>query len=195
LKHKITDRQLIALLAIYHSQRAWDEPSGVYPDSNTERRGQVIWRSRTNMGGAIQRMVETLRQKGYISDPVSFERRMKKPYADAHNALTFLGYEAIEERRKARSLPVVNAAFNAPLKDPASRLPEYDFNDKIDLADLQVRKMERGAREEEMKRLREEEHESVKGSASRQYRAHRSGPSRETPRAVHRTRPRRQLDR
>lgn len=67
MQHKITERGLIALLAVYFGQDPYSEPSGVYGGGDA-RAGQAVWRQRTNMGGAIRRMCDGLRENGFLAD-------------------------------------------------------------------------------------------------------------------------------
>lgn len=146
MQHKLTDRQLLALVAGYCGQRVWDEPRGIYGEAH-EKAGQPVWYARTNMGGAAQRMVETLRTNGFLSAPNSWERREGKPYADGYNLLTVKGYEALEERLDR--LPTI--------KDYRGDVV-YRF--KFDPAEVAARKQARATREAEMARLRKEEQEA-----------------------------------
>lgn len=144
MQHKITERQLTALVAIYVGASPTEEPHGIYgadhPDP--EKAGKPYWRRRTSMGGAVGRMMEALRDGGFISDPYSFERG--KPYHDSYGQLTVKGYEALAERLDR--LPKVKDHRGDVL---------YSF--EIDAAELEQRKQARADREVEMQRLRKED--------------------------------------
>jgi hypothetical protein len=146
MQHKITDRQLLALTAIYFGQSGIEEPSGIYSPEHPdpEKAGKPYWRRRTSMGGALRRMMDALRDGGFVSDPSIYERRQKKPYADGYGLLTVKGFEALEERLE--KLPVV--------KDYGGQVI-YRF--EIDAQELAAKKQARADREAEMDRLRKEE--------------------------------------
>ena len=156
MKHKLTDRQLVALLAVYHGQRISDEPSGVYGEAH-EQAGQPYWRARTNMGGAIHRMAETLRDSGFVTEGDHYSLR-DKPWYDRPGHLTVKAYEAIEERRG--KLPVVNDRWDG-------KLPQYDFNVQLDAATLQERKERRREREAEITRLIADEQAQARAQRER----------------------------
>lgn len=149
MKHKVTPRQLEALVAVYFGESPWDEPSGIYSPEHSDpaKAGKPYWHRRTNMGGAISRMVQTLYDNEFLSRPNAYERREKKPYADGYNLLTVKAYHAIAERLD--SLPVIKNHRSETI---------YQFS--IDAAELEQRKSERAAREAEMDRLRKEEQDA-----------------------------------
>lgn len=92
-EHAITPRQLSALLACYYGQRPHDEPNGVYGGEHPQA-GSPYWGGRTNMGGAVGRMVEGLRDRGYITEYNRYEDFGDKSSGN----LTVKGFDALIER-------------------------------------------------------------------------------------------------
>jgi hypothetical protein len=137
-QHRITDRQLMALLACYDGQRPHYRAAGTYGDAH-EKAGKPYWTSQTNMGGAVSRMVEDLRTRGYITDFNRYEAFGDKSSSD----LTVKGFEAIEER--LGKLPKSQHWTGARI---------FDFNEFVKLDELRERKEQRRQREAEMVRLR-----------------------------------------
>lgn len=138
MKHKITPRQLVALLAAYHGERPYDSPDGLYGPGH-EKAGKPVWRGRTNMGGAVARMVEDLRDRGFLT-----EYNRHEDFGDkTPNVLTAKGFEAILER--LGELPEVKSFGDRPA---------YRF--EIDPKELGARLGARMQREAEIERLREE---------------------------------------
>lgn len=150
MEHKLTDRQLMALLAIYYGEGPQVAASGVYGETH-EKAGRPFWRGRTSMGGAVRRMCDKLREEGLVTD---WDHRSEhhEPYYDHGNQLTVKGYEAIEER--IGKLPVV--------KDYWSGKPAFDFNTDLSVVTLRERKEQRRAREAEIVRLRAEKQAHVR---------------------------------
>jgi hypothetical protein len=151
MKHKITPRQLMALLACYHGQRATYYAGSVY-GSGHEKAGQPVWYSRTNMGGAAGRMAEELRERGFITDYNRHEEFGDKSSSD----LTVIGYEAIEER--IGKLPKLKDVYGNET---------FDFNTYLSVVTLRERKEARRQREAEMVRLRAEQREREREIAER----------------------------
>jgi hypothetical protein len=148
MKHKLTDRQLAALVAVYFGASANEEPMGIYsPDHpDSDKAGKPYWRRRTSMGGAVGRMMDGLREQGLLSDPNRYERLQGKPYADLYGQLTAKGYEALGERLD--KLPTIK------------QLGEVIYRFTIDPAELEQRRAARADREAEMDRLRKEERDA-----------------------------------
>lgn len=136
MKHKITDRQLVALLACYYHQRAIDQPYGVYGKAH-ERAGQPYWRAGTNMGGAAQRMADDLRDRDFVTSYNRYEEFGDK----TSNQLTVLGFEALAERLDR--LPKIKDVYGNVI---------YEF--RIDPAELEERRARREEAEQKMQRLR-----------------------------------------
>src|SRR5207253_2074524 len=136
MKHKLTERQLVALLATWFGQYAGDEPSGVYGEAH-EKAGQPVWVRRTSMGGAVGRMMEGLRDKGFLTTGDHYTQS-DKPWYDRANRLTFKAYEALEER--LGKFPTIKRHWSGS--------DDSDFfNQTITAEELAQRKQERADRE------------------------------------------------
>lgn len=146
MKHKLTERQLMALLAVYFGESPTDEPSGIYGEVH-EKAGQPVWRRRTSMGGAIRRMTDGLRENGFLTD-WDHHSLSDKPYYERGNQLTVKAYEALEER--LGKFPKIKRHWSG---NDESDL----FNQTINSAELAIRKAARADREAEIQRLRKEE--------------------------------------
>jgi hypothetical protein len=105
VKHKITPRQLEALLASYFGQRIVNRPTGVRGVS-----GELWWTSQTNMGGAVRRMADDLRERGYVTTYNHYEDFGDKK----SDELTTKGYAALEERLD--KLPIIKNVYGEPIK-------------------------------------------------------------------------------
>lgn len=153
MKYKTTQRQLMALLACYHGQRAVYYAGSVYGEAH-EKAGQPVWYSRTNMGGAAGRMAEDLRERGFITD---YNRH--DDFGDkSSNELTALGYDAIAERLREGKLPKLKDVYgNTTL----------DLNQFVKLDELRDRQEARMQREAEMERLRTEKRQRAREAAER----------------------------
>jgi hypothetical protein len=146
MKHKLTERQLTGLLAVYFGQRPSDEPRGTYGDGH-EKAGQPYWVSRTSMGGAVRRMCDGLRDNGFLTDWDNHSLR-DSPYYEQGNQLTVKGYEALEER--LGKFPKISPHWSG-------RLDSDFFNEMVKPEELGARKQSRADREAEIVRLRKEE--------------------------------------
>jgi hypothetical protein len=160
MKHQITDRAVMALLACYYGERPNTRATGVYGAAHNKA-GRPFWIGQTNMGGAVYRMVEDLRERGFITSYNRYEDFGDK----SSNDLTVLGYEALEERAKADKLPKITNAHGETL---------YDFNLAVSVVTLIERKEVRRKRETEQVCLRAEKQES-----ERQLARERSARARE----------------
>lgn len=147
MKHKITDRQLTALLAIYFGQGPYMDTDGLYGPAH-EKAGTPVWRHRTNMGGAIRLMADRLREGGFVTDWGHHSER-HKPYYETGSQLTVKGFEAIEER--LGKLPKVKNRYTSD-GDTV-----FDFNEAVKPDELTASKQARARREAEIERLRKEE--------------------------------------
>jgi hypothetical protein len=140
MQHKITERQLMALLAGYFGQPTSYVAANVYgPDH--PKAGQPVWHTSSNAGGSVRRMADDLRERGYLTSYNRHEEWGDKSSYD----LTVLGFEALQER--LGKLPTIENIYGDVI---------YDFNEHVHLSDVVVRKEERRVREALMAQRRDE---------------------------------------
>lgn len=138
MEYKITDRQLMALLACYFGERINQRATGVY-GAGHDKAGQPYWTSQTSMGGAVGRMADDLRNRGFVTEYNRYEDFGDK----SSNDLTAKGYAALAER--LGHLPTISNIYGEVV---------YQF--EIDPAELENRRKARIDRESEMERIRAE---------------------------------------
>lgn len=149
MNHNITPRQLSVLVSCYFGQPPHWEATSLYGGAH-EKAGEPYWRPRTNMGGAVRRMVDDLADRGFITT-----RDRHDPHGDKSDGdLTVKGYDALQERLDR--LPALKDVYGNII---------YKFS--IDEAEIAERKRERNGREAEMIRLRAQAREEER----RQFRA------------------------
>jgi hypothetical protein len=150
MEHKITPRQLEALVSCYFGQLAGSWAKDVFGEGH-EKAGQPVWRYYRGGGNAVYRMVEELRHRGYISNPIRGDQFGDKSHSD----LTAKGYAALQERLD--KLPAIRSYDGAVI---------YQF--EIDRDDLIERAKQRTLFEEETARKRA----AAKEEQNRRFREH-----------------------
>ena len=96
---QITERQLEALVAVYLGGYPWQRVAGAPEEPQ-------VYTARA--GGAVERMCESLRKRGYLTDNCHY--RPDDPAKEDGNKLTVKGYDAIIQHVSGRLQPYIKPA-------------------------------------------------------------------------------------